>query len=860
MLANILTIFIKEFNGYFRSRLGYVIIAIYAMLVLLATFFGSDFFSRMNETLLQFFRMQNNILQLIIPALTMKLWTDEKRQNTLELLLSQPVGLSSMVIGKFLAAWSLCGLMLCSVAGLWVLTGYEIPLDNTGILINFGACLLVAGALCAVCSAVSALTAHAVSSFIVSLLVCIILSGVNLEYLLHKADISNEIIIRSSQVLAFEQHFENIISGRLTIANILYYVSFIILALWFNTAAVEYSRSWPRGRASFWSFSVLLLFSFLAINISVFLLSSAQVFDLTAGRRYTLSSPTQNWLRQNDKNLYVRLYKSPNLKQIAPELPEYALEVLNLLEQYQLNSNHKLGLQVVETQPFSVQEAEARSLGIQELVSSAGSEPGFLGLVIADDDGNMRALPFLNPQRRNYLEQDISRILSNLDKSKRPDIGILSPAFKVIPSDDAFDHTPAWPVADYLSRDYDLTYVNPAAGQIPLNIDVLLVVNPVELSNVALYAIDQYLLYGGRVIMFLDTLSEYMTANSMMPPQMLSGSYLHDFLKQLGINYAPDIVMGDIGNARVAEINGSLQKYPFWLNANAPESAHPLLDGVAAVALNSPAGLSLSPVPGIRQTVLLQSGNNTGEVNSAELSHARPGQTLKTFRPTGQVYPLAVLLEGNFVSYFKTPFIDAVNKIPFISISVDEGRFMLVADSDILLSAVWNANKNANQEWYDMVPQAGNLDFLTNSIDYLTPDNALVSVPPKSDIYHTEALAAAFAQQSSRMMENERLEKQAQLKKIDDERQNIALQIEYNELIPSLKTSQEIEALERGKMKIKQELRRISYLTAQRYEFLINRFIALNLSLSFAFIFIIGLIQGAISRRLRRKIQGYVNE
>lgn len=243
MFTNLWTITKKELSGYFRSRLGYFILPIYIFLVMLGTFLGTDFFARTNETLMQFFMLQNSVLQLVIPAITMKLWTDERRQNTLELLLSQPVSLTAMVLGKFFAAWGICALLLLSVSGLWLLSNFIIPLDNRGILVSFGACLLMSGALCAVCATVSALTSHAVASFMVSLLVCFILSNFNLSAWLQKANISNEVLIRSSQVLDFEQHFINIVSGQLSIANLFYYLSFMALALWFNVAAVEYKRN-----------------------------------------------------------------------------------------------------------------------------------------------------------------------------------------------------------------------------------------------------------------------------------------------------------------------------------------------------------------------------------------------------------------------------------------------------------------------------------------------------------------------------------------------------------------------------------------------------------------------------------------
>jgi len=158
-----------------------------------------------------------------------------------------------------------------------------------------------------------------------------------------------------------------------------------------------------------------------------------------------------------------------------------------------------------------------------------------------------------------------------------------------------------------------------------------------------------------------------------------------------------------------------------------------------------------------------------------------------------------------------------------------------------------------------MLPQSGNLDFLQNAIDYLSPEKTLVSVPSKTNTNHTEALTALFSQQAFQMFENEQLQKQTQLKEIDDGLQKIALQIENNELIPSLKVTQNIETLERDKIKIRQELQKINYQTVQQFESVVNHFVIINLCLSFIFILIVGLIHTLIGYQLRRKAQGYVN-
>ncbi len=612
---------------------------------------------------------------------------------------------------------------------------------------------------------------------------------------------------------------------------------------------------------SIFGFGLLLLCSFVALNVAVFLFGSSQVFDLTSEQKYTLSSSTLQFLKENKKNLYVRLYKSEDLQRQNRTLADYATDVVKLLEQYQRHSKHRLGLQIVEVQPFSVQEAEARNLGIEELTSENGLRSEFLGLVISDDAGHMRPLPFLNPKRSRYLEQDISHLLSNLDDDNRTDIGILSPAFKIIPSDDALDHTAPWPIAELLARDYDLSFVNPQTAQIPFNVDILLVVNPVELSNTTLYAIDQFLMFGGKVIMLVDALSEYMLSRQIMPPRMLSVSYLPEFLQQLGITFVPDTVIGDMSKNRDADVGGASGSYPFWLNITSELFAkHPITDGVANIALNSASRLIVSPQPNIETRILATSSADGVEVNNAELSHHVPGQPLKTLRVTAGKYPLAVLLEGKFNSYFKVPYVNAVREVPFVSISLDKSSLLIVADSDMLLAATWNDNKESHQEWYHMVPKSGNADFLFNAIDYLAGHKTPVSVASKTSPYAPRPLSDVFAAEARQSFNAEQQKNIEETEQTASKLRDIALRIENNELIPSLKSTREIEKLERNKLRLQKEMQQIDYQIAQRYRSIVNRFIILNLSASLGIAALICLVREFFSRRTKLRAKEYVNE
>ncbi len=609
------------------------------------------------------------------------------------------------------------------------------------------------------------------------------------------------------------------------------------------------------------SFALLLLFSFVALNIAVFLFGSSQIFDLTADRKYTLQPETLHWLNTNKKDIYIRLYKSSDLKRIDPSLSEYALYVVKLLEQYQIHSHNHLGLQIVNIDPFSIQEAEARNLEIEELISNNTNQTGFLGLVISDDSGHMRTLPFLNPQRQKYLEQDISRILSNLDNSQRTDIGILSPAFKLIPSPDAFDHTSPWPITELLARDYDLTYVSPQTGQIPFNVDVLLVVNPVELSNVALYAIDQFLMYGGKVIMLMDSLSDYMLAHQLMPPKMLSVSYLPEFLKRLGITYIPDTVIGDLNKNRIVQIDNKAINYPFWLQIT-PDlfSDHTIMTGVSNINMNTASKLIVTPQEGINTQVLFTSSPNGVEVNNAELSHQSLGQELKTLHSTEGEYPLAVLLEGKFNSYFKEPYISAIKEVPFVSLSLDKSSLLVVADSDILLASTWNKSLKEQQEWYHMEPFSGNVDFLLNAIDYLSASKKALNIKPKKTPFLSQSLTNVFALQAQQAYAKDVQKTVEELNKTEARLSQLFQQIGHNELIPSLKLTREIEKLQRKKLKLQKQKQRIEYQTTQKYQEIINRFIIYNLIITVGIIGVMILVVEFMFRRNRRKAEEYINE
>lgn len=243
MFQGTLSILGKEFSSYFRTRMACFILLVYTVLSVATAFYSGRFFDLVNYNLQSFFFYQPEIFTILIPAVTMRLWADERRTGTLELLLSQPLSYTSMALGKFLAAWAFCALMLSFTLPLWFSAAEIVPLDNDNILASYVACLFVAGALCAVGSTVSAFNSNPVSAYLMSLACILIIKLVNFDTLLRTAQISGELSVRIARSLNFDNHYFNIISGQLTWSNAVYFITLMLTALWINVAAVEYKRS-----------------------------------------------------------------------------------------------------------------------------------------------------------------------------------------------------------------------------------------------------------------------------------------------------------------------------------------------------------------------------------------------------------------------------------------------------------------------------------------------------------------------------------------------------------------------------------------------------------------------------------------
>lgn len=240
---DILTFFYKDFKFYFQSKMIYLLSFVYVALCSAITVYASDFIVDTSPVLYQFFKFQPGVLALIIPAITMRLWADEYKQNTLEVILSQPVCYRDIVFGKFLASWLIVGVMLLTSMPLWWFVCMLVELDNTIISVNYFVVFLMSGSLCAISFLVSSLCYNMLGAFLLGMVACSTVISVSFKWMIDKLIPDNVIFMRLVNAFNFSYQYNDLINGQINISSIIYFILIIVFGLSLSIVAVNYKRN-----------------------------------------------------------------------------------------------------------------------------------------------------------------------------------------------------------------------------------------------------------------------------------------------------------------------------------------------------------------------------------------------------------------------------------------------------------------------------------------------------------------------------------------------------------------------------------------------------------------------------------------
>ena len=243
-MSRIITILKRELMAYFATPVAYVFIVIFLLMTGVFTFHIGGFYERGQADLEPFFRFHPWLYMLLIPAISMRLWSEERKTGTLELLMTLPVSLVEAVIGKFLAAWCFTTIALALTFPVWITVNYLGDPDNTVIAAGYLGSLLLAGGCLAIGSCISALTKNQVIAFVISFIICFAfnLSGFPVVLDLFSTW-APQVIVDAISSFSFLTHFESILKGVVDVRDIIYFASLIAFWLYANTLAIEAKKS-----------------------------------------------------------------------------------------------------------------------------------------------------------------------------------------------------------------------------------------------------------------------------------------------------------------------------------------------------------------------------------------------------------------------------------------------------------------------------------------------------------------------------------------------------------------------------------------------------------------------------------------
>lgn len=233
----------RELAGYFATPVAYVFIVIFLVLAGALTFTLGNFFGRGQADLIPFFSFVPWLFLFLVPALTMRLWAEERRLGTIELLLTLPLPQWQAVVGKFLAAWAFCGIALALTFPLWLTVNLLGAPDNGVILSGYVGCLLVAGAYLALGAAVSALTKNQVVAFVLAVALCFVFAAAGSPVVTEFLDTRIPQMAEVARAVSVADRFGGFTRGVIAARDILFFASFIGFFLFVNAVVLDHRKA-----------------------------------------------------------------------------------------------------------------------------------------------------------------------------------------------------------------------------------------------------------------------------------------------------------------------------------------------------------------------------------------------------------------------------------------------------------------------------------------------------------------------------------------------------------------------------------------------------------------------------------------
>lgn len=732
-LGNIKTVAKRELASYLTAPLAYIFVVIFLVLTGFFTFSMEENLFQMGQaSLYSFFKWHPWLYLVFVPCVGMRLWAEERRVGTIELLLTKPITPWQAIVGKFVASWIFLGFALLLTFPVVLTVNYLGSPDNGLILATYVGSFLMAGTYLAISCMTSAMTRNQVISFILSLIICMFLvmcgTPTVTDYLTR---FDKPWLVDLVASLSVMTHFKPFTDGMIDSRDVIFFLLAIGFVLFTTAVIIRNVQGASDSIAKRKSFERVLystggVVAMFAVMIAFYIVSSAVKVraDVTAEKIHTLTPGTRKILAGLDSRVTMRFYCSQGDNGMPPQFKAYAHRVQDLLNEYADESKGKLKLEKFDPQPDSEAESAATLNGIEGRPGPNGDKV-YLGLAVTLLNEKF-VLPFLAPDRDRLLEYDISRAISRVANHTRPVVGIMSGLQVFGETFNPMMHADQqrredWAFVAELKKDFTVVPVPMDATNVDPKIKLLVVYHPVDIPDSAQYAIDQFVLSGGKVMAFLDPHAFFDQNHERVKGMNVSGdnaakSTLDKLLKVWGLAMDGDRVLADRAFAGHNTQTGDTMPTLLSITSagiNDKEVATSQIDNLFVPFSGVFTG---TPAEGLKMTSLVSSSANSQLVDSL-LATAGP-TILRDFKPSNKEQPIVLRLTGKF----KT----AYPKNNGLKESTAPGEVVLCADTDLLNDRV--AVRVQEMMGHKIVrPANGNLNLVQSLIEQMCGDDDLIT-------------------------------------------------------------------------------------------------------------------------------------
>ena len=703
-----------------------MLLALSVAIFLVANYYNSDHASV--EPLLTFLPWVGLVF---VPALGMRAWAEGPNDRASEILLTLPVSPIAVVVGKFLAGATL---LLVTLAFTFCLPATAAYLGEP----DFGAALAVyVAAACMLCVYYAAslfaasMVKEPVGAFVIAvvLLLTILVPGWDVvqRFLQGRAPAGVlELLSAISPITWTDQ----ISAGTLRLGAMfqLFAQTATFLAA---SVVVTLLRKRPSDAARYCGMASVVLAATLLASLAsgAVALGITGQLDLTQEREFTQHPGTRTIVGRTPPGTIIELYWSESQAEVPKAIRAHARRARNLMEMIASESGERIELRVVDPEPDTDEELDAVRQGVQRVPLSSGGH-FYLGAVFRLGDRRI-SIPYLDIRRDRFLEYDFAAALSSLGRERPARIGILSP---LLPSPTAYQEREGLSFVSELRRSYDIAFIPYFSESLPKELDVVLALQPSVLKREMLYALDQFVLDGGGLIVTVDPFVRFDSGSNQLrfePSEEIDD--VSDLLAAYGARYLGGQVVGDLRLASPAVDRDQIElSYPFWLRTNADRLSH---DHVATTSLNEvffvEAGAFDITDPA-HVTPLVETTAQAGVLDREAFRHQEPRTLASSLRVDDTPRVIAVFVDGTLHSaYSSQP--DFAPASTHLARSRIPSRVFAVADSDWLFDP-FSVQKLEVGGQIMVRPLNDNLALLLNMVEFLTGSRELIAIRTRGQL------------------------------------------------------------------------------------------------------------------------------